>query len=182
MVQRTQFRMITPHGQSAGAVSGVTVEATREGQKLWVRYLIDAPHDAIAIPSPADPVRTDLLWHHTCCEAFIRTPDTDPYIEFNFSPSSRWAAYAFDRFRAGMANYPLSAEPVIHLDAGETWLALEAEAVVPNAFAEDWLLQLSVIIEQTDGTKSYWALRHNSGEPDFHHGDCFALILPEDQR
>src|SRR3546814_9971873 len=36
---------------------------------------------------------------------------------------------------------------------------------------------LSAVIEETDGTKSYWALRHPPGKPDFHHPDCFALAL-----
>ncbi len=40
-------------------------------------------------------------------------------------------------------------------------------------------LGLSAVIEETDGTKSYWALAHPAeGPPDFHHPDCFALTLP----
>jgi hypothetical protein len=180
---RTQLELITPAGQSAGPVEKVTVEAERrDGNRLWVRYLVEAPLDDILIPGPAAPERTDLLWHHTCCEAFIRTPGTDPYIEFNFSPSSRWAAYSFDAFREGMADWPLETVPEIALDLGERWFALEAEATIPDVFDDDWLLQISVIVEAKDGTKSFWALRHKPGEPDFHHSDCFAMLLPEDQR
>ncbi|HMP45247.1 MAG TPA: DOMON-like domain-containing protein [Sphingopyxis sp.] len=40
-----------------------------------------------------------------------------------------------------------------------------------------WRLALSAIIEEKDGTKSYWALAHPPGKPDFHHPDCFALTL-----
>ncbi len=36
---------------------------------------------------------------------------------------------------------------------------------------------ISAVIEETDGTKSYWALAHPPGKPDFHHADCFALEL-----
>ena len=38
-------------------------------------------------------------------------------------------------------------------------------------------LALSAVIEELDGTKSYWALAHPPGKPDFHHPDCFALTL-----
>lgn len=38
-------------------------------------------------------------------------------------------------------------------------------------------IALSAVIEEKDGTKSYWALRHPPGKPDFHHPDCFALTL-----
>ena len=37
-----------------------------------------------------------------------------------------------------------------------------------------WRLGLSALIEDTSGRKSYWALAHPPGKPDFHHADCFA--------
>jgi len=39
-------------------------------------------------------------------------------------------------------------------------------------------LSLSVVLEETDGTKSYWALAHCSDKPDFHAPDCFVARLP----
>ena len=41
-----------------------------------------------------------------------------------------------------------------------------------------WVAAISAVIEEADGTKSYWALAHPPGEPDFHHPDCFVLDLP----
>jgi hypothetical protein len=41
----------------------------------------------------------------------------------------------------------------------------------------EWALGLSAVIEAADGSRSYWALRHPSSAPDFHHPDCFALTL-----
>jgi hypothetical protein len=37
-----------------------------------------------------------------------------------------------------------------------------------------WRLGLSALIEDTGGHKSYWALAHPPGKPDFHHADSFA--------
>ena len=42
----------------------------------------------------------------------------------------------------------------------------------------EWLAAITAVIEEADGTKSYWALRHPAGKPDFHHPDCLALELP----
>jgi hypothetical protein len=36
-------------------------------------------------------------------------------------------------------------------------------------------LALSAVIEDDRGTLSYWALKHPSGKPDFHHPEAFAL-------
>jgi hypothetical protein len=40
-----------------------------------------------------------------------------------------------------------------------------------------WRLGLSAVIEETNGTISYWAVAHPPGKADFHHSDCFALEL-----
>ena len=38
--------------------------------------------------------------------------------------------------------------------------------------------EYTAILEEVDGTKSYWALAHPVGEkPDFHAADCFAATL-----
>jgi len=37
-----------------------------------------------------------------------------------------------------------------------------------------WRLGLSAVIEEAGGRKSYWALAHPQGKPDFHHADGFA--------
>ena len=56
---------------------------------------------------------------------------------------------------------------------------LSARIELPNWGDEAWLANLSAVIEEKSGAKSYWALAHPpSGPPDFHHPDCFVLELP----
>ncbi|HZF44227.1 MAG TPA: hypothetical protein VEZ48_12550 [Sphingomonadaceae bacterium] len=43
-------------------------------------------------------------------------------------------------------------------------------------------LALSAVIEESAGRKSYWALAHPPGAPDFHHPACFAAELPAPTR
>ena len=50
-------------------------------------------------------------------------------------------------------------------------LLLDTAALPPKP----WSIGLSAIIEEEDGTISYWALAHPPGRPDFHHPDCLAL-------
>jgi hypothetical protein len=103
------------------------------------------------------------------------------YYEFNFSPSGEWAAYAFKSYRDGerVEDDGLHSGIVVHSAAN----ILELEALVhldrlPVARPGTSLrLGLSAVIEETDGTISYWALKHPPGEPDFHHPDSFALEL-----
>jgi hypothetical protein len=61
----------------------------------------------IRLPQIQPAGRADGLWQATCFEAFIQSGVGDSYLEFNFSPSSQWAAYRFDGYRLGMARLDL---------------------------------------------------------------------------
>lgn len=146
---------------------------------MWLRYHVEAVLNEIILPGPAGSIRQDGLWQSTCFEIFARRPDAAEYIELNFSPSSNWAAYHFDDYRLGMDEQAVATTPEIYLDASESHVALEAELVLPQPWGTVEIeIALSAIIEETDGAKSYWALAHPPGAPDFHHPDCFAFMLP----
>jgi hypothetical protein len=127
----------------------------------------------IHVATPAKPYRTDGLWQTTCFEIFFQRID-GTYIELNFSPSSQWAAYQFESYREGMAPLDIDPPSILYLtDDGQPYISITVD--LPDAL--NGTLAVSAIIEETNGTKSYWALRHPPGKPDFHHPDCFALEL-----
>ncbi|MFC7497623.1 hypothetical protein ACFQRC_00110 [Enterovirga sp. GCM10030262] len=68
--------------------------------------------------------------------------------------------------------------PRIETRAAGHFYELRALLEVPDLLPDmPWQLGLSAVIEETNGRKSYWALAHPPGDPDFHHEDCFALEL-----
>lgn len=121
--------------------------------------------------------RADGLWKTTCFEAFAMKADGS-YVEFNFSPSGRWAAYEFSSYRENMANAP---GPAPTLTMSQSEQALEFTATFDlGSYVAHWpdRFGLCAVIETRDGAKSFWSLAHPEGRPDFHHKDCFALSLP----
>ena len=157
----------------------VTVERTTAAH-LQLDYRLEGELDALRIEEFTALRRADRLWEHTCFELFAKPTGGEGYFEFNFSPSFQWAAYAFDGYRSGMRE--LSAEdPEIAVtpEPPHFFLAVEAMPLLPPVAMQ---IGLSAVIEETDGTKSYWAPRHPPGKPDFHHPDCFALELPAPER
>jgi hypothetical protein len=136
-------------------------------------FSLTGPVHALAVPSVLVPARQDGLWRHTCFELFARVPSG--YVEFNLSPSREWAAYAFTDYRENMTEWTV--EPsAVRVEQGDYRLSLTAELLLPADVSH---VGLSAVIEELDGTKSYWALRHPPGDkPDFHHPDCFAIELP----
>lgn len=146
---------------------------------LLVEFAV-CPVESVVLPMPAAPTRTDGLWRTTCFEAFLKNKGAQPYLEYNFSPSSAWAAYAFDNYRAGMRPLAIAVDPEIMISEGGTrYYHLSAEFDVVASLPESpHLLNLAAVVEEASGHKSYWALAHPPGAPDFHHPDCFALELP----
>lgn len=141
---------------------------------IW--FGVGAPADRFVIPDAMEPTRADDLWKATCFEAFLRGEGEDSYREWNFAPSTAWAAYDFSTYREKAGNPDVST-PYIRMEDNFTWWALGATVAVDAA--TEWQLGLSAVLEEKDGTKSYWALAHPPDDmPDFHHADCFAARLP----
>jgi hypothetical protein len=148
--------------------------------ELQMTFRIEGDIPRIRIPPPGVvSIGTDL-WRHTCCEAFIAIEGEPGYYEFNFAPSSEWAAYELRGYRDGypLANETLAPHIVVHF----TNSGLELDASVRLDFLSDanarapLRIGLSAVIEASDGI-SYWALRHPRDKPDFHDAEGFALKL-----
>lgn len=138
---------------------------------IW--FGIGAPAERFVIPE-GEPGRSDDLWQTTCFEAFLRW-DEAAYREWNFAPSGEWAAYDFTGYREGRTDSEVAA-PYVRMENNLTWWALGATIAVEAGV--DWQLGLSAILEEKDGTKSYWALAHAGDKPDFHDPGCFVARLP----
>lgn len=139
----------------------------------WSLAFAVAGADAVAFPVRAAGERADELWTTTCFELFVKPGAGEGYCEFNFSPSTAWAAYGFEGYRAGRSDLPTAAPRVERTAEG-----VRATVDLSELPQGVWRVGLSAVIEEADGTKSFWALAHPPGKPDFHHPDCFVLELP----
>jgi len=163
-----------------GALTGIDAEVTRpQPDELALSYVVSGRIGDLRLPEASTPARTDALWQHTCFEAFIRPSAGAGYYEFNFAPSTQWAAYRFAGYRSGVQAAAEIAAPAITTQAGDDTYTLRAvlrlDRLLSVAPSAGWRLGLSAVIEETNGRQSYWALAHPPGKPDFHHADCFAL-------
>ncbi len=173
------LRLLCHPDNPVDAVESIEVAVSlSETGLFWARYHVEIPEGSLVVAAPRAAERTHGLWNGTCFEAFLRVPGQNEYVEFNFSPSSQWAAYQFTDYREGSIDLPIQSPPTIGLDTSASHFALEAELQLkPDWLAGPIEVSLTTIIEETGGRKSYWALNHAAGEPDFHQGDCFTLTL-----
>jgi len=164
------------------AVRSIQVEVrTTEPRTLALRYVLEGDIARLLIPAESAPRRADKLWQHTCFEAFVGAMGTAGYSEFNFSPSTQWAAYRFTAYREGMAALDAAQFPRISLRRDADRLTLDASIDLgPLQLLNDIRdarLALSTVIEDADRILSYWAIAHPPGKPDFHHAAGFAVTL-----
>jgi hypothetical protein len=145
-------------------------------RELALRYVVTGALGDVRWPQAAAATRADGLWEHTCFEAFVKSAGDESYFEFNFSPSTQWAAYQFDAYRAGERESEIGAPRIALQSSGDRY---ELRATCPSPQASGLArLGLAAVIEETNGNKSYWALAHAPGKADFHHADSFAVDLP----
>jgi hypothetical protein len=161
-------------------VVGIEASAQTSQGRLSLVYTLAGQLEFLRFPPPGPARRAERLWEHTCFEAFIAAPNSPAYCELNLAPSGEWAVYAFRQYREGMA---LWTEPTPAISARRSPGCFELTAAVdlaalpgPPEYAQ-FRLGLSAVIEDQEGKRSYWALRHSPGRPDFHHPDAFALTL-----
>jgi hypothetical protein len=149
--------------------------------RIELRYVVTGDLGALYLPPAGHPTRADELWKRTCFEAFVRPGTDEAYFEFNFAPTRWWAAYRFDRYREGMADAEIRPALIEAHTGGERFeltVALDLPGWITGG---PWRIGLTAVIEALNGKKSYWALAHAPGKPDFHHPDSFAYdLLPEE--
>jgi hypothetical protein len=163
------------------AATAIAADVSRPGPGgLVLRYFVTGKIGDLRLPPMTFPGRADRLWERSCFEAFVRAAEDAAYYEFNAAPSMQWAAYRFSGYRAGMT----AAQEIrgIGIEAQSNATDYELQATLEfdsssNLLDEVWHLGLSAVIEEANGRKSYWALAHPPGKPDFHHPDCFAFEL-----
>ena len=177
--------LLKRHPDTDAAAPTPWVRVSRERDFLGLTFRIPGDTSMIAFPERVEPKvkpapgrRADRLWQHTCFECFVLPEGEAGYLELNFSPSMEWAAYRFDGYREGMRDAEVICPPVIATPWSNRF-QLSTRILLPAEWEDLALrLNLAAVIEEKAGRKSYWALAHPPGPPDFHHPDCFALELP----
>jgi hypothetical protein len=175
-------QLLRLHPESRSSVAHhVEVVVTRpRPEGLVLSYKLSGRVDDVYLPAVRPTARGDELWQHTCFEAFVRASSGSEYYEFNFSPSTQWAVYRFTDYRNGMCVAAEVSTPPIDVRLDAQSFTLQAALALDHLSLpreSSWRLGLSAVIEETNGNKTYWALAHPPGKPDFHHKDAFAYEL-----
>lgn len=170
---------LIPHPHSA-ALAPLQLSAACAITRAGARFTFRFAHAGAVLwpPAQTDRARTDLLWKTTCVEAFLQPEGQAGYVEFNFSPSGRWAGYGFESYRTGMRHAAMAAALEIAFtgdgDCAELVATLPALPVDLDG-ARRLKVGLTAVIETRDGALGYFALAHPSPRPDFHNAAGFAL-------
>lgn len=157
---------------------------------LVVEYTLAVPAGRLVLPPRSTtPAARDLLWKHTCGEMFVGVRGEPGYIEFNFSPSGDWAAYAFDAYREGFRPLVWSGPPpevravpgdgatrLVAIVPHQAFRSLQRAGAFPPLQAA-----FTLVLEADQGELSFWSLAHPRTEPEFHDRDGFIADFTVDE-
>src|SRR5438874_3616728 len=112
---------------SCFAVTHIDVEVLRpQAHSLTFGYVVTGAINDLAMSPMAAATRTDELWRHTCFEAFVGSSLSVSYYEFNFAPSTQWAAYRFSAYRTDMCVATEISAPQITVQSNAERYVLQA--------------------------------------------------------
>ena len=175
---------LSPHPRNPGAALEVRIAAAveRTARGFDFQFELVGQLGDIAWPTATGAKRADLLWHHTCFEAFCAAPGASAYYEFNFSPSGGYAVYRFGGYRERLADPELASPPLIsRREAGALLIidvALDLTGLPRLRPAAAVEVALAAVIEGRDSRIHHYSLGHPSEQPDFHDRRGFLLALP----
>ncbi|MGE5085685.1 MAG: DOMON-like domain-containing protein [Bacillota bacterium] len=147
--------------------------------EMILEYMISGPTRHLHFPpSHGHESRRDELWKTTCLEAFL-SPDfikDSSYLEINCSPNGDWNAYSFSGYRAGMTPAAATEVKLIGREADQTTAHFRIRIKSPglDRFKH---LGVTAVVEFSDGSKSYFALKHPGPVADFHNKEGFVHSL-----
>ena len=168
------YRLIPHPDAPPEMLRSLEVDVELDGDEISADFRA-TPRDAVLMPPWRGGGRTDRLWEATCFELFLKPEEGQAYFEFNFAPTTEWAAYSFRGYRDGMEPLPapldfcISAYPWAEVDLLSVDLDL---GFLPEGKAR---IGICAVIQELSGRRSFWALAHGPGEPDFHNDACFVL-------
>lgn len=182
-MQRTRVELL-PHPRNPQPAPDIRIAAAleRTAHGFELRFEVAGDLASVAWPAVAPALQANDLWRGTCFEAFCAIPGAGAYYEFNFSPTTSWAAYRFGGYRERLANPELRVEPVIATREAGALRVLDVTLditrlprVKPSAPLE---VGLAAVIATTDARTFHYALGHPNEQPDFHDRRGFLLAVP----
>jgi hypothetical protein len=172
------YTMLRHPDNDLAAVESFLVRFEFTEDYLHLQYEVTGELSALNIPAMQTPCPVDGLWQHTCFEAFIAVNGEERYYEFNFSPSSAWAAYAFSSYRCRSVWTIKNPPIIIFTETDESLLMdvlIDVDDLPLKLENQSFQLGLTAVIETNEGGLSYWALQHSDGAADFHQRKHFVL-------
>ncbi len=178
-MSNTSFSLVPFPGNPPPVSLKIGGSLRRYGNMMHIFIQVAGDHmDRIRIPALIEsPARIYGLWEQTCFELFLAPLESCQYWEFNLSPSGAWNVYRFNAYREGMLQEPAFSALPFQVNRHQTSFSISLDFDSRNLFGPQLVIAAGIcaVIEDKNGVKSYWALTHTAGKPDFHARKSFTI-------
>lgn len=149
--------------------------------EIAVTYDMTGELNNLRWPELAKRMFCQGLWKTTCFELFIGIPNSQRYLEFNFSPSTEWCGLSFQSYRHDPSDIRELAFSRFDITRSENAFSMHVHFGFPEPLLDleksKCSAALTAVVEETDGRLTYWADAHRSEVPDFHNDQSFERVL-----
>jgi hypothetical protein len=157
----------------------VKANVTSDLPDLSIHYQVFGDFDKIQIaPASTEATRKDNLWQNTCFEFFLGIVNSPIYWEFNFSPAGNWNVYRFSDYREGMKVEPAFSSFPFQFTRESNHLSLKLKTDLDKIINNSQTIEIAItmVIKDDHDNISYWAIKHQGSEADFHRRDSFVQL------
>jgi hypothetical protein len=160
----------------------LSAEAHIKGSILNIFFNLQGPLEKLKNLSEASGIhgRKHELWKTTCFEWFIKSKNAPNYWECNMSPAGDWNIYKLSDYRKNLQEELLLETFFLRTErtSEESWTLDATIDLTPLTLPQGKILvNLSAVLENKEGEKSYWSLAHTQKQADFHHPEHFVMEI-----
>jgi len=153
----------------------VSVAAHPRGGFCFVEYTLRGDLTNVVVPQEGDHERADELWLGSCFELFVKfSEDSQQYLEYNVGFDGRWNLFQFDDHCEGKSEVSME-ELDTTIRCGKK--VVRVSIMLPWEVFQESKCGFAAVLKHSDGSRSFWALGHDTKSPDLHNDSFFNVTL-----
>jgi len=172
------FKNLIPFDSLTAPQLQVEIYTKWQESLISIEYRLIGNTKQLYLPHKQRPRRVIGLWESTCFEFFIKHPNGEDYVEFNFSPEGFWNCFYFPHKKAPLKAFEAYSTPDMKLinrnDGLSFYVTLTLEQL-PIHLEQTAQISTPCVLDNR-GKLSYWAFSHLDPFANFHNFESFLPI------
>lgn len=140
---------------------------------IEVSFIWTDTNNLISFANTPAGIRATQLWQQTCFEAFIQPIGGSRYFEINLTTNKSWNVFEFMDYRNPQPPKEFIKADLLSFKVEENEIKAQVKFTGENF--KKVKASICAVIQNKNGTSSYWSIKHAGSKPDFHHFESLII-------